>query len=397
MNSIPLQNGLENWKPTNSSHIERWLGKEKVEEISKNMRDFYWPVAIHGVPGYVYGMPGGDFAGKILCGSEMSAYDRAMDSVRRYEKEQIAKIAQHRIGSDLSLRSRMDKRHHSFASLSAIITAATGGKMQNLNFSKTGVASNAIGNANDLWTRAGQPVAGAAGGAAPGGTVPTNASTGALGYVNPSSANTGHLTTANITASVVNNTLLLYDRLFAVAKTMNSTVTEVVSGVPTRYTNTTVGSTDYIGGNYVFPANPTTVLAATAHNWNGLYTDQDGNAAVVLPTTAGVSACVVGGVDIVASTPGWFLPLASGDTGIKALTAMTCSALVATGTIDFVIGHPIAFFPCPIANMICTFDGINTAFNLQFIFDNACLSFMEMPKPATTATTYSGIITTVSE
>jgi hypothetical protein len=91
------------------------------------------------------------------------------------------------------------------------------------------------------------------------------------------------------------------------------------------------------------------------------------------------------------------MPLAAGDSGIKNLTQMQCSALVATGTIDFVIGHPIAFMPCPIANIVCTLDGIYTAFNLTRIYDSACLSLLEMPKTATTATTYSGQVTMVAE
>ena len=188
----------------------------------------------------------------------------------------------------------------------------------------------------------------------------------------------------------------MYDRLTSVAKTMNSTATEAVTGVPTRYTNQTTTASDYIGGNFCFPMNPTTILAATAHNWTVCqYTDDAGNTANSFPSIAGVSGCVVGGVDLAAGS--WFMPLASGDVGVKALTQMQCSALVATGTISFVVAHPIAFMPCHVANMICVVDGINTAFNLHFIFDHACLSFMEMPKPATTATTYSGMITAVAE
>ena len=42
-------------------------------------------------------------------------------------------------------------------------------------------------------------------------------------------------------------------------------------------------------------------------------------------------------------------------------------------------------------------DGVASAFNLVTVLDNACLYFMELPKPATNATTYSGIIATISE
>jgi len=60
------------------------------------------------------------------------------------------------------------------------------------------------------------------------------------------------------------------------------------------------------------------------------------------------------------------------------------------------LGHPIAFMPIPIANMVCIIDGIMTAFNLVRIFDNACLAFLEVTKPSTTATTYTGQFQTVA-
>jgi hypothetical protein len=127
-----------------------------------------------------------------------------------------------------------------------------------------------------------------------------------------------------------------------------------------------------------------------------MYLD-DTNASANMPVATGVSACVVGGIDLAAGAGSWFAPLAVGDVGIKALTNMQSSAAVATGTIDWVIGHPIAINACPIANIACLDDGLYTSLNLTSIFDNACLAFLEMPKPATTATTYGGIVRTVSE
>lgn len=369
---------------THSGRLERWLGREKCEEISRSMRDFYWPIAVHGVPGRVYALPGGDFTGEIRVGAELSAVDYATELVRK-------------INRNRSLRHAMNRRQlGAFANLSAIINAQTGGKGQTLIFKKTGVASNAIGNSNDLWGAAGQPSAGGASSAAPGGRAPTNSTTGNIGFKNPANANTAHFVTGWITASVLQNSLLLYDRLFDVVKTMNSNATEAVSGTFSRYQNQTAGNPDYIGGNFCYPMNPTTVLAATGHNWTVCqYTSQSGATGQSFPSIAGVSACVVGGVDLAAGN--WFMPLAAGDVGVKALTQMQCSAAVATGTIDFVVAHPIAFFPAPIANMACSVDGLTSAFNLQFIYDNACLAFMEMPKPATTATNYSGLLQIVAE
>lgn len=391
MNNIELQPGLPNWRPTNSQHLVQWLGEDATQRLSRSMEKFYHPISVHGVPGNVYAMPGGDFCGKILTNGEMSAVNRLHESLQRERK----------FGSRHWARN--NKQLGAFASADAVIAALTGGKGQFFTYAKTGVASNAIGNCIDLWTAlTSQPTAGAAGAIAGAGTAFTNASPGALPYVNPANANTGHFLVGEVTASVVNNTLLLYDRLYAVAKTMNSTANEAVTGVPTRYQSGTSTNADYIGGNFLFPSVPTTVLPATAHNWTAgggagvgcTYTNQ-ASAAANLPVIAGVSACVLRGMDLVAQS--WFMPLAAGDVGVKALTNFACSALVATGTIDFVIGHPIAFMPCPAANLVCVRDGLRSALNLTAIFDNAALAFLEMPKPATTATTYSGLITSVAE
>lgn len=387
-------------KSTHSQRLEKWLGTEPLETLSDNFKNFYYPVRVNGVPGEVYVMPGGDFAGDIKVG----LYSNKEESLNTVCKNLLKKAEQKwkrekSLNTLIDLIKAQDKRLLSvgaFASVDAVIAAATGGKGQQLVFAKTGVASNAAGNAMDLWIRTGYPSAGAAASAAPGGVVPTAASTGAMGYKNLGAANSGHYLNWTLTASVVNNSLLLYDRIFAVVKTMNSTGTEAVTGVPTRYQSSTPTDVNYIGGNFCYPTNPTTVLPATAHNWTVCqYTDQDGTTGNNFTSTAGISSCVVGGIDLAVGN--WFLPLASGNVGVKALTQMQCSAAVATGTIDFVIGHPIAVNACPIANTAMLDDGLYTSLNLMHIEDNACLSFIELPKPTTGATTYSGILRTVSE
>ena len=381
---------------TDPNKLERWLGNDVVENLSKNMGQFYWHIALHGTPGKVYAMPGGGFSGKIEAGEFTSAMDRADALAKRLQNEQRAKIAQHRIFQNSALRSKLDHKHHAFASLSALIAAASGGKAQQLSFLKNGTSPTAIGGAIDLWTCTGMPTAGSAAAAAPGGTVFNSTSAGALGYANAATANANHFTTLVTTASVTPNTLLAYDRLFGVAKTMNSTTLQAVSGVPLRMTSTTANNPQYAGGNFLFPSSPTTLLPATGHNWqNILYTNQAGTANQTAVTTAGISSCALHQVDLLLGQ--WFIPLQAGDVGIAALTQMNCSALVATGTIDFVIGHPICLIPMAQAYLYTVIDGINTAFNLNGIMDGASIGFMELPKPATTSTSYVGMMTIVSE
>ncbi len=370
---------------THSDRLERWLGADKVAQLSAAMcnRDAKWygkPIAVHGVPGLVYATKDGDFIGAIDAGYEVSAIDRAEDIIRRHHRMQRARMA------------RVRRQSGAIGSLDQALAAYFGGGNRTFSFLKSGT-TGVVNSTNTLWFVGSQPAAGAAAAAAPGGTVPTDATTGSWAFDNPTGGATQHFVFGNPIASVAANTLLLYDRLFSVTKTMNSTATEAVTGVPTRYQSTTPGAADYAQNNFLM-IECRTALPATAHNWTTCtYTDQDGNAAATLPSVTGNSSNIINRLDQPAGT--WFAPLASGDTGIQQLDQMQCSAAVATGAIDFTIGHPIAFMPCGIANFVCEKDGLTTSISLERIFDDACLAFLEICKPATTATTYTGQFTTL--
>jgi len=369
---------------THSDRLERWLGADKVAQLSAAMcnRDAKWygkPIAVHGVPGLVYATKDGDFIGAIDAGYEVSAIDRAEDIIRRHHRMQRARMA------------RVRRQSGAIGSLDQALAAYFGGGNRTFSFNKAGT-TGVVGATNTLWFVGSQPAAGSAAAAAPGGTVPTDATTGSWAFDNPSSG-TQHFVFGNPIASVAANTLLLYDRLFSVTKTMNSSTTEAVTGVPTRYQSTTAGAADSAENNFLM-IECRTVLAATAHNWTVCtYTDQSNNTGATLPSVTGNSGNIVNRLDQPAGT--WFCPLASGDTGIRNLTQMQCSAAVATGAIDFTIGHPIAFMPCGIANFVCEKDGLTTSISLERIFDDACLAFLEICKSATTATTYTGTFTTL--
>lgn len=364
---------------THSGRLERWLGTDEVERLSASMRGWYGPpIALAGVPGSVYATGDGDFVGPIRGGGLANLADFV---------EQRLRAARRRW-----LRKQRVTANAGFASLSDLIAEATAGKSRYFQFQKAGTLG-VVGGTSSLWRVGNVPAAGAAAAAAPGGTVPTSASTGAFKFTNPGGGDTQHFVRAELMSSNNSHSLLLYDRIFAVAKTMNSTANEAVTGVPTRYQSTTPGP-DSAEGNFL-AIECGTALAATAHNWDTcLYTDQAGNTGHTLPTVVGNSGCIINRLDQPLNQ--WWSNLASGDTGIKALTQMHCSAAVATGAIDFVIGHPIAIFPALIANMIQITDGINSAFNLTRIFDDACLAFLELNKAATSAGTYNGLFQTVA-
>lgn len=351
-------------RPTHGARLERWLGKEQVWQMSDAMRNWYGPpIAVAGVPGNVWALPGGDFGGIIKSGQFISAMDYGLMRL---------KAGLQRMGQ----RNRQ-QCNAGFASLSDLIAEATSGKRREVAWEKFNVNAPASGGAASSWGTSGLPAAGAAASAAPGGRACDNTTVGAMLGLEDVSPDTRHFV-FGINQSETVSTLLMYDRIFDVAKTMNSTATEAVTGVPTRYQSNTATDPNFAGGNFC-TVEVQTVLANTAHNWvTCLYRNQAGTDNQTFQTAAGRAAA--GAVSLDLELGMWYIPLQSGDYGVADLAQMQCSALVATGAINFVIGHPIAYFPCPLAGIGCSVDGINTAFNLVRIFDGACLSLLDIKR-----------------
>lgn len=368
---------------THSDRLERFLGAARVAEISKQMRGWYGPpIALANVPGTVWACGDGDFRGRIAAGQ--------MSPLADYVEQRLKRIV--RTASNRQLRTM----NAGFSSLSDLISEATaGGKKRQFIFNKVGVASDAVGNTVSLWGVGNQPSAGANASNAPAGDAVTDATSGAYPFSNPTGGDTQHFVGGRMWSSADDRNALLYDRLFQVNKTINSTATEAVTGVPTRYQSSTPGDADYAGGSFMFPEVGATLLAATAHNWDAmLYRNQAGVDNSVAPSVAGVSAMNARCVDLPVNT--WFTPLAAGDTGVMDLAQMKMDALVATGVVNWVIGHPIAIFSAVSAGRLQELDGIMTAFNLTRIFDDAALGLLSLTQVATTATTFNMIFDTVA-
>jgi hypothetical protein len=353
-----------------AGRIERWLGAEQISHLQQCMRGWYGrPICLLDVPGSVWITADGDFVGTFHRGGYMTAMD--------------------------ALKAWWDRAGHvqhgyagaGFASISDALSRASQGYSQRRPVNKVG-PTGVVGVTSTLWRVGPQPAAGGAGGAAPGGTAHDDTNTGSIALRNAATDGQNRLVGADFSASVINNSLLMYDRLFSVAKTMNSTGTEAVTGVPTRYQSTTSANEDYIGDNFGFIEVGGTALAATAHNWTVCtYTDQ-ANAASTLPSVTGNSGAIVDRLD--QPVQQWFVPLESGDVGIKAWTQMQCSAAVATGLINFCIGHPLGFMSFPVINSLLPFDWLTNRDQAPAVFNDACIAFLEPLKPATTTTTYTG-------
>jgi hypothetical protein len=351
-----------------SDRLERWYGAEYINHVSRSMRGFYGPkpIPVGHAPGKVLATNDGDFIGSMSGGGFASRADllreRGSQIWKRWHRQQYGKLS-------------------GFAGLVELQTQART-RGQTIMFQKTRV-SPGVGRAQDMWAEATIPQAGAAGAAAPGGTAHTSADTGAIPFKNAEAGETQHITGSRLisvnTTQTAPDCILLIDRLFSVAKTMNSTATEAVTGVPTRYQGTTAGADDSAENNILFIMNPTTVLPATAHNWTVcLYTDQAGGAST-LPSVTGVSACIQHSFDMPLNQ--WFCPLATGDKGIQQLDQMQCSALVASGTITFAIGHPLVWMPqmqaAGAGAAYTDMDAVLSCFSLARVFDNACLDVLD--------------------
>lgn len=371
---------------THASKLERWLGPEEVNRLSQAMNDpkgnkwYGPPIAVANVPGSVYAMPDGDFKGFIGAGQFSSLIDFTLDrmkrTVRTWTKRQLVTT------------------NTGFSSLSDLIAKASTGKRQELAYSKL-LAAQTLGAASSLWRLGASPAAGLGAAVDGVGSIPTNATTGALPYVLPSAPDTLHYIGSGINHTTT-GTVLLYDRLFHVGKTLNIITSETVTpGTVGRYASTTTTAMNYAGGNFIFPEVGATALAATGHNWDAVkYTNQAGVAGQTCPITAGIASNPADRLDLPVGS--WYLPLATGDTGLTALTAMKQDASLASGALDFVVGRPLAWMPCPIALVWMKDDGINTAFNLVRIFDNACMTFLNVCAASASVPAITGTITLVA-
>ena len=359
-----------------SGRFERLLGKETCERLSGQMRPWYGrPIPVAVPRGDVVVDRGGDFRGRVRGGAEVGVRE-IWEGIKARSARAL------RVAGDPS------RLNAGFSSLSDFVaTFSTPSKRRKFPFSKVGAAGTTAATSS-LWQSAGWPGAGAAGSAAPGGRAPDDTTVGAWPLRNAAGGETMKFVAAYINCSGANATLLLYDRIYDVAKTMSSAAAEAVNGSPTRYQSTTATDDDYAGDNFVFPECQA-ALGATAHNWTPCtYTNQAGTGGQTLPSVTGISSCAAQRLDMPINT--WFCPLAAGDVGIQKLTNIQCSAVV-TGSLNFVIGHPIAWIPCSATASVMAFtDGATTAF--ERILDDACLAFLEPTRPTSTAFSYSGMM-----
>lgn len=363
---------------TPESRIERWLGAELARQMSDSFRDWVGPpVGIVGVPGGVALGRGGEYVGPIKGGQFACLADFSEQRLRRIMRN--------------FSRSQLSRLNAGFSSLSDLISeATTGGKGQNLLFSKAATTATTVGNAFVARNVGTLPAARGVGGTSGTGVKCTRSTTGALRQANAGSGDQLHLTTATMQASAVSS-LLLFDCLWDMTYNHASATSTAVdsSNRPDRYQ-----TADLAPGNFI-SSEITTALSATAHTITVTYVDQDGNTAEAAAAYSAAVSAVAGRTNSPAGT--WFVTLNSPDTGAIYVTNIAQSTTASvTGVSTFFIGQPLVLVPMPTANVPFIYDGINSAFNLVRIYDDACLSFMTPAIATTGSITYNGLLRVVS-
>lgn len=140
---------------------------------------------------------------------------------------------------------------------------------------------------------------------------------------------------------------------------------------------------------------------ATAHNLSYSYTNQAGTAGRVNPVTVACTASAIvphiTHAGVAANNYAPFLPLASGDSGIRSFQTATLSAASGTAsTAALVLVKQIAKISLGVASLSVEKELLNQIPSLPRIRDGACLGLILIPGAATAAsTTFTGSLTTV--
>jgi hypothetical protein len=279
----------------------------------------------------------------------------------------------------------------SFSDLSSIINRLSGGNSgspEHIFFWKDGrVAAGSAttptaGFPVSLWQYNGIPSHGAA---PTTGAIPTNSTAGGLLQTNPGGSRQKYLLGLEGQANNV-GTLLLYDRLFHIGNLSGtSTSPQTVQGTAgaespalTRYTTG--------AGNFAF-AEIYTAIGTSATTLTISYTNQSGTTGQTSQTAA-IGSTTNGQNSAQRIIP---IPLASGDSGIRAVANATLAGSTGTaGAWGITIGHPLAAVSMGAANAVVLRDMIAGFPSLVECLTNACLAMIWYPNSASVPQIFGG-------
>lgn len=210
-----------------------------------------------------------------------------------------------------------------------------------------------------------------------GGALPTGLSAGTDYYLIRVSATTARVATS--LANAVAGTAIAYTDAGTGTHTMTVQIPRYTTGAGVRAFLTVRSTT-----------------GASAHNLAYSYTDQDGNAGATNPVTVACTASAIvphithAGIAANNYTP--FLPLASGDSGMRSFQSVTLSAASGSAsTAALVLVRPLGQITISVAGLMTEKDFLNQIPSLPRIYDGACLGFVLLPGAAVAAsTTFAG-------
>jgi hypothetical protein len=263
------------------------------------------------------------------------------------------------------------------------------GKFWRADWNKiTGGAAYTAGRWYDLSSLNGTPVANAWTGTALAAQVPTETTGFSLYHGGNVSTDTKHLINMgaySAVATAVPGVLMLVDMcLYYPGINMNTASAQTLTNATTltRYTP---------GAGLRAALVIVTSSGATAHNVSLSYTNQAGTAGKALPVTV---ACTASAITphithsgTAANNYGPFLPLASGDTGIRSVQTLTLSAASLAGTAALCLYKPLAVLPITTLGVCAERDLMNQLPSLPQIQDGACLTWLYFTGAATAAST----------
>jgi hypothetical protein len=263
--------------------------------------------------------------------------------------------------------------------LSDLINRQTGGNSgtpETVFFHKVarvaGAAATApiAGRAASLWTYDGFPAGGVAPGAA---AIPTRSTQGAIPFTAPGGGRDKWLISAGIVPQVA-GVYLLYDRLFHVSGLSGISTTDqnVQGSTPTPALTRDAGG----AGNFAF-YEIYTAIGTTATTLTMTYTDQDGN-------TGQTATINIGGTAFREATRAQRIPLAAGDTGMRAVDRVRLTASTTTaGDFGITIAQPLAWIAVGAGGAGGWRDYTTGLPGIPMINPNACLALLFIPNAAT--------------
>ncbi len=277
-------------------------------------------------------------------------------------------------------------------SLNGIVTALAANQRWRTDFNKiTGAGAYTAGRSYDMTNLAGHPVANAWNGTA-------------LNFIECDEA-AGNGTQifgirhgGNVSASIKH--LLNMGAITTAATGIPSTLVLVdIEGYWPGISNNTISAQTLVGTPSLRATNgeglrlywvQTAAAGATAQNISLSYTDQAGNTGNALPVTVAMTAsAIVGHIShsgVAANNYGPFLPLASGDYGVRNVASVTFSA-ANTGTGALVLAKPLMEIPLGIVSLYHNKDMLSQIPSLPIIPDGACLGLILIAGGAVAAST----------